>query len=321
MKHIVFAAFFLCAAVSLSACGGGGGGEAAAGDGGGGGGGNTVDDLALTFETDEYDSQAGLRLINASHAYAQGSLAALTTAGSGQTVAIIDTGIDVDHEDLVGNIAPGGFDFVTDSVTITDPNGHGTHVGGIAAARRNGALMHGVAFNAKILPIRIFDENGLLPLSDARVADAVDFARARGATVHNNSWGVAIPITDFSQAGAEAFLPSSLDAYRRNAAAGVVTVFSSGNDFGSQVTLRPGLPLLFPELANHWVAVTSVDLSGNEPAYTNRCGVAAAWCIAAPGGGASAGSGILSTRTGGDTIRMSGTSMAAAHVAGAVAPR
>jgi subtilisin family serine protease len=312
MKRIVFASFFLCATGVLSACGGGGGGEASSG-------GSTIDQLAATFESTEYNNQAGLGLINASHAYAQASLAAVATAGSGQVVAIVDTGIDVDHADLAGNIAPGGFDFVDSTTTITDPNGHGTHVGGIVAAERNGTLTHGVAFNAKILPIRIFNESGFLLLSDAQVATAIDYARAQGAAVHNNSWGSSTPVTAFTVAAAETQLPASLDAYRRNATAGVVTVFAAGNNRSSQVSLRPGLPLLFPELGDHWVAVVGVDTSGDLPAYTNLCGVAAAWCIAAPGGGDSFGSGILSTQTGGGVTRKSGTSMAAPHVAGAIA--
>jgi hypothetical protein len=68
------------------------------------------------------------------------------------------------------------------------------------------------------------------------------------------------------------------------------------------------------------VAVVSVDLGGSIPNYSNRCGVAAAWCLAAPGGGIPISSaGIFSTEPGGGYIRGSGTSMAAPHVSGALA--
>ena len=221
-----------------------------------------------------------------------------------------------------GRIAPGGHDFIRNTGQITDPNGHGSHVGGIMAANRDGAGMHGVAYEALLLPLTILDENGSGSLSDGAVENAIDRAIANGARIFNNSWASSAGINQVSAGELNGIVGGMLNAYRRAVDAGIIVVFATGNDGRSQPSYTAGLPVLYSEFAELWVAVVSVDLNGNIPSYSNRCGAAAAWCLAAPGGSSNVSSGgIYSVKSGGGYIRGSGTSMAAPHVSGAARDR
>ena len=278
-------------AAGIAAAGGGGGGDAA---------------TSPPRPPSEFDAQAGLGLINAQAAYARG------LTGEGVIVAVLDSGLDVTHPEFAGRIAPGGFDFVLGTPHMTDPNGHGTHVSGIIGANKDGVGMHGVAFDSLLLPIRILDEFGVGSFDV--VPAAFDLAVANGAAVINNSWGTATDVTDFTREQIEATLPDVIAAVQRAIDNGTIIVFAAGNNTFVNPSVEAGLPFRFPEFENLWVAVMSVNLNGSESsAFTNRCGVAAAWCIAAPGGN------IFSTVPGGGYDRLSGTSMAAPHVSGAIA--
>ena len=266
------------------------------------------------FETEEYNAQGGLALINASDAYARG------LTGAGIIIALFDTGVDVSHPEFAGRIAAGGRDFIRDTDQVTDPNGHGTHMAGIIAANRDETGMHGVAYEALLLPLTILDENGSGSLSDGVIVSAIDHAIANGAPIFSNSWAPTAGIDKVSAAQLNRSIGAMLDAYRRAVNAGTIVVFAAGNDGRAQPSYTAGLPALFSEFAELWVAVVAVDLNGIMPNYSNRCGVAAAWCLAAPGGGIPiASAGIYSTEPGGGYIRGSGTSMAAPHVSGALA--
>ena len=319
----------------LVGVGGAGGAAAAVGGGGGGGGGDgaspsvtpgdfeTPDDGAPPplapgdFETPEYNAQEGLGLINASDAYARG------LTGKNIVVAVVDTGLDVTHPEFQGQIAPGGFDFVDGTATMSDPFGHGTLVSGIIGARKDDVGMHGLAFDAKLLPFRIFDADGRFAVSNAQLAAAFDGAVANGAGVVNNSWGTAIDVTAVTeQQITNSFVePEVLDAMQRTVDSGSVVVFAAGNASFANPNIEAGLPFHFPALQNLWVAVIALDLGGNLTSYTNRCGVAAAWCIAAPGGGdpGQGEAGVFSTASGGGYRRASGTSFTTPHVSGALA--
>ncbi len=264
------------------------------------------------FETGEYNAQEGLGLINASDAYARG------LTGAGIIVAVIDTGLDGTHPEFAGRIADGGFDFVDGTPTITDPNGHGTNMSGIIAANQNDVGMHGVAFNAQLLVVRILDSFGIG--DPALIPSGINHAIDGGAAVINNSWAVpGLSVVSFTREDIEAAIPLELAAYQRAVDNDRIIVFSAGNSAFTQPSVHSGLPFLFPEFERMWVAAMAVDLNGDEPFYTNRCGVAAAWCIAAPGGGDLPGSGVFTTQAGGGYERVSGTSFSAAHVSGALA--
>ena len=123
------------------------------------------------------------------------------TRGEGQTIAIVDTGVDLTHPDLAPrlwvNPSPGpahdvhGYDFVDDDGDPDDYQYHGTHVAGTAAATvGNGVGVAGVAPAARIMAVRVLDANGSGTTAD--VADGVDYAAGKGAKVINLSLGSSI---------------------------------------------------------------------------------------------------------------------------------
>jgi subtilisin family serine protease len=147
-------------------------------------------------ETDVLRSQQwGLDRIRAQDAWSRSD-------GAGAVVAVIDTGVDAEHEDLRGLVVPGR-DFV-DGSSDRDRNGHGTHVAGIIGARSgNGLGISGAAPGARVMAVRALDADGLA--SEARVADAVDYSVRRCAEL-----GVRCVVNlSLSEAG----LPG--DAWRR----------------------------------------------------------------------------------------------------------
>lgn len=124
-------------------------------------------------------------------------------------IGVIDTGVDYNHPDLVGNIwqNPGeiagdgidndyngyiddirGWDFADNDNNPMDVNGHGTHVSGtIAGKGNNGVGVTGVAWNAKIMPLKFFSDSGPGYTSNAILA--INYATAKGVKLTNNSWG------------------------------------------------------------------------------------------------------------------------------------
>src|SRR3954453_21434888 len=124
--------------------------------------------------------QWGLDMIQADAAHS-------TSTGSGAVVAVVDTGVLASHEDLQGQLVA-GHDFIQDDGTPQDGNGHGTHVSGIiAAAANNGVGIEGVAPGAKVMPIRVLDNDG--SGTSEGVAKGIDYAVAHHADVINLSLG------------------------------------------------------------------------------------------------------------------------------------
>ena len=174
-----------------------------------------------------------------------------TTTGSPDvTVAVIDSGIALDHPDLAANIwtNPGeiagngidddddgyvddvhGWDFVDDDNLPDDQFGHGTHVSGtIAAVGNNGIGVVGVAYTSKVMPLRILDANGAGYVSDA--IRALDFAARHGVRISNNSWGYV---------GAASQVLS--DAIKAAGDAGQLVVVAAGNQ-GNDIDQVPNYP-------------------------------------------------------------------------------
>jgi thermitase len=109
------------------------------------------------------------------------------STGTGQTVAVVDSGVEATHPDLAGGVLSGR-DWVEDDDDPDDLDGHGTHVAGIVAARRdNGRGGAGGAPDARILPLRVLDEDGGGFVS--HIVEAFDFAGQRGIRVVNASFG------------------------------------------------------------------------------------------------------------------------------------
>lgn len=315
--------------LTLAGCGGGGGGLAQR---------SLVYSNAAAYESGEYQAQAGLGQVNASDMYFNGHYrwyaqnggtggnpgSSNAGTGVGITVGVADSGVTSAEASTGSSIAIDNvvsYDYVTNtSGSSADQRGHGTHVAGIIAAPRNDSGMHGIAYNASIANFRIINSAGAVVATDAQIGDMFDRARANGVMIMNNSWGSSITITSVTAAQINAEIPNSVSALQRYVAEGGVVVFAAGNDGYTQASYQAGLPYRISGLENGWLAVIAVDPNGNETMYTNRCGVAANWCLAAPGGGDNQSSeGIYSTYNDGTYRRLSGTSMAAPHVSGAIA--
>jgi thermitase len=115
----------------------------------------------------------------------------VTTGTSDVVIAIIDTGVDLNHPDLNNKIVP-GWDFVNDDAYAQDDHGHGTHVAGIAAAEsNNGQGGAGASWGARIMPLKVLDPQGDGYYSD--VASAVRYACNHGAWIINLSLGGSNP--------------------------------------------------------------------------------------------------------------------------------
>ncbi|SMN15404.1 Protease precursor [uncultured Candidatus Thioglobus sp.] len=274
----------------------------------GGGFSEVVKNPPTYYETTEYNSQYGLSNIKASDIYSDGY------SGSGVTVAVIDTGVDVDHPDLAANIASGGYDYV-DNDADANPNGqgasmsHGTHVAGIIAGVKNDIGMHGVAYSAKILALRAGNSAG--SLFSGAIESSIDQAISQGVKVINASFGSS------GMGG------STKDKWLLAHNNDIVSVYAAGNSSLSDPSYGAKLPVDsgYEALAGTLIAVVATDDSNTIANYSNQCGVAKNWCMAAPG------SGIYSTvdttddnDTDGDGYAtFNGASMATPHVSGAVA--
>jgi len=213
------------------------------------------------------------------------------STGAGVKVAVVDTGIDRDHPDLVANIA-GGVNFVRKGNSLNpdrwdDDNGHGTHVAGIIAAVDNEIGVVGVAPGARLYAVKVLDASGSGWLSD--VVAAVEWSVDNRMDVINMSLG------------ASSGSPLLEGACQAAAEAGIVIVAAAGNDGG---------PVLYPARYSSVIAVGATDSSDSVPWWSNR---GPELEIVAPGVN------VRSTWKGGGYRTLSGTSMAAPHVTGVCA--
>ncbi len=303
--------------------------------------------------SDEYDAQAGLALINAQVAYDRGY------TGAGVVVGVADSGIAINHPEFKdrgfefvryfgGYTLPIG-DIWGDLLNkyvfpIDDPSGHGSHVSGIIAASRDGIGMHGVAYDAKLVVAGIGDVSGWIePYGDAFYPYLIQ----AGARIINNSWGSDTVITNQSRDSLRDYLEYL--GLNKILETGTLLVFATGNNHADQPSTEAALPLVFEEYTANWVAVNALTLDGKKTSYGNDCGEAKNWCISAPGGDvidnyptSFINNGVFSVNVpgslddsinalyhyfdpnvfpeaGGNYTRMSGTSMAAPTVSGALA--
>ena len=265
------------------------------------------------------------------------------SSGAGVVVAVIDTGYRP-HADLAANILP-GYDFINDTFVSNDGNGrdsnaldpgdavsagacgggqptqsqpsswHGTHVAGtIAALTNNGSGVAGVAFGAKVLPVRALGKCGGYT-SDI----AAGMVWASGGTVPGVPANpTPARVINLSLGGSGACDAASQDAINSARSRGTVVVVAAGNSNANAANFSPAS-------CAGVVTVAATNRSGGRAYYSNFGTVVA---VAAPGGDmrTSAANGILSTLNNGagapgaDSFAYyQGTSMATPHVAGVVA--
>lgn len=169
-----------------------------------------------------YTDQWGLELIGAPCAWQR------ATSSISVTVAVIDTGIDLSHPDLVGHLRMDGYDFVDDDETPADANGHGTHVSGIiASVVDNAEGIAGLAPDVQILPVRVMNEEGRG--TEEAIAAGILYATERGAQIINLSVGATLWAPDPEETDEPASPVSQ--AITAAQAAGVLVVVAAGNDF------------------------------------------------------------------------------------------
>ncbi|MFC1767179.1 S8 family serine peptidase [Candidatus Margulisiibacteriota bacterium] len=213
------------------------------------------------------------------------------------TVAVVDTGIDYNHPDLVGK-AYSGWNFVGGNNNAADDHGHGTHVAGIVGAKTNNTTgVAGTDWNCRLMAVKSFNSAGEAPDSD--IANGIIFAVNNNAAVINMSFG------GYSQ--------SSLiyDAISYAATSEVILIASAGNDNISNMN--------YPAAYSEVIAVAATNINDEKASYSNY----GSWvAVSAPGGDTTKTEYIESTWLSTEGIGYAwlfGTSMAAPFVSGTAA--
>jgi subtilisin family serine protease len=207
------------------------------------------------------------------------------------TVAVLDTGVNSNHEDLKDSIVP-GWDFADNKHSTNDSLGHGTHVAGIIAGQANNGMgITGIASGCKIMPIKVLDGDG--SGSDANIIEGIKYAADHGAQVINMSLGGP---------GESNALQEAINyAIKR----GVNVVVAAGNENGTIDT---------PGNCKGVITVGAIDRDGKRAVYSN---FGSKLDVVAPG------TDILSTFIGESGVSAytyySGTSMATPFVSGVAA--
>jgi subtilisin family serine protease len=210
----------------------------------------------------------------------------LTRGNPGVVIAVIDTGIQLNHPDLAAQIVP-GYDFIDNDTDASDGHGHGTHVAGTSGAVTNNAIGGaGTCPNCRLMPVRVLGNNGSGTLLG--VANGIIYAADRGAQVINMSLG----------GSGNATLENAVNyAWGR----GSLLACAAGNDGTDDTTYA------YPAAYANCLAVGATDAADDDALYSNW----GLWVdIAAPG------TAIYSTWIGSSYNTIQGTSMATPHVAG-----
>ncbi|WP_408990485.1 S8 family peptidase [Streptomyces caniscabiei] len=291
----------------------------------------TPNDTEYTKQWDLYESTAGMNLPGAWD----------KTTGTGVTVAVIDTGY-VAHSDLAANIV-GGYDFIADTTVANDGNGrdsnpadpgdwtaanecaagepastsswHGTHVAGtIAAVTNNSKGVAGIAYGAKVSPLRVLGKCGGY---DSDIIDAITWAS--GGTVSGVPANANVAkVINMSLGGSGACTTATQTAINAAVNRGTTVVVAAGNSNANAANYSPAS-------CSNVISVAATNRAGARSYYSNFGSVVD---IAAPGGETRTvdSNGILSTVNSGTSTPASesydyyqGTSMAAPHIAGLAA--
>ncbi|MEH1949588.1 MAG: S8 family peptidase [Nostoc sp.] len=250
----------------------------------------------------------GADMVKAPEVWAQGY------TGKGVVVAVVDTGVDYNHEDLKNNIWTNtkeiagngidddgngyvddnyGWNFADQNNNTLDDNGHGTHVSGTIAGENNNYGVTGIAYDAKIMAVKALDSSGSGSYSS--ISKGIRYAVDNGANVINLSLGGA---------SSNRTLESAINYASSK---GVIVVMAAGNDGDSS----PDYPARYASKSG--IAVGAVDKNNNLADFSNRSGTNPIAYVTAPGVK------VYSSVPNNQYATYSGTSMAAPHVAGIVA--
>ncbi|UUP16355.1 S8 family peptidase [Nitratireductor thuwali] len=268
----------------------------------------------------EADFNWGLSAVNAKKAHQAGF------TGKGVRVGVFDSGLDITHPEFSGRVGPDSLDIEASLLAgkpipvSGDEEGHGTFVSGIIAANRDGQGTQGIAYGASLVPLA----GDIGPDTfNVQTYFAFTYFASRGGEIVNASLGVDesdAPGGVADRAYLETQFPDAISAVREAARVGVVTVWAAGNEAADNAEAMARLPYYYPELEDTSLAVVALAHSGGLASYSSKCGVATAWCLAAPGGEGDIGDpeGVSSVASGG-YMTAAGTSFAAPHVTGGLA--
>ncbi len=275
----------------------------------------SFDELVSQYENnDEYQDQWGLAAINASSAYARGA------TGKGIVIGITDSGLDITHDEIAASrVLPESDLTYSNYDPTTSQQRHGTMVASVAAgtlSESNMSSMQGVAFDADILftaiqlaepdddydPVDLGDTNtdpgevnedftGI----DSFFSSLFEIYNVAEVDIVNNSYGYSGNVIDYTESQIRSSFPKTIiEMAQTNTLDSEKTIYvwAAGNagsyaddgvDFSSP-ELLPGMSVYIPEIQNHSIAVVSIDEDGEISDFSNLCGIAADFCIAAPGG-------------------------------------
>ena len=287
-----------------------------------------VDQKIKAFFTPNDPSFSSQGALNGTYGISAPAAWDITGGSTTKLVAVLDSGVDLTHEDLQGSIwsNPGeiasngvdddgngyiddaqGYDFGSDEGDSdpTDENGHGTHVSGIiAAAGNNGIGVIGVAWNTRIVPVKCLDSAGDGYLS--YLVNALDYV----ARLKEQGYPIAVVNMSLGTEKASAALTR---AVQRVAAQGILLVAAAGNGYGENNDEIPSYPANTD--SNNVISVAASNSSGTLASFSNYGPTTVD--LAAPGAN------ILSTvpldLKGVSYDQIDGTSMAAPHVSGVAA--
>ena len=275
-------------------------------------------ELKTEFENHyEYNRHWGLDTINASSAYARGA------TGNNVLIGITDSGLDQTHAEIKGaNLSPNSDLEYTNYIPNTGQKRHGTMVASIAAGtldKNSNTPMHGVGFDADILFVAIqlaepdenydpidlgeTDNSGNVTDADDVAEDysgidgffssLFDFYDFYNADIVNNSYGFSGNIIDYTEAQVRNAFPQTILSMAQEGTSSynkTIYVWAAGNAGGydeadnSSPELLAGMSHFIEEIQGHSIAVVSIDEDGEISDFSNRCGIAKDFCIAAPGG-------------------------------------
>ena len=302
-------------ALALGACGGGGGGVRSV---------PTSTTPPTTPSTPQPPIDAQLALTNTYAAHDAGY------TGAGVTIGFVDSGIMRSNPAVAGRVLQEYIDVdpSTNNTSIDDVVGHGTWVSEIAAGAPFDKFPGGIAPGADLVSARIIDDNapddnGSTPPSTVTAADAQFFQSVNqqlissGVKVMNNSWG---GITwDTSDASVNQAFDAAYSPFVNQQ--GGLVVFAAGNDSQANPSTIAALPSVAPDLEKGWLAVVAIN--SNDPtqleSYSNKCGIAMDYCLAAPGDVIVLDKDTVATTTNPTYYVVEGTSLAAPQVTGAAA--